>query len=33
LVVWLHDGKAMHGAVGDLLRPERLAELMEIQIG
>jgi ABC-type Mn2+/Zn2+ transport system ATPase subunit len=31
-VVWLHDGKVIHGAASDLLRPERMAELVEIEM-
>ena len=32
-VLWLHQGKVLHGTVAELLAPERMAELFEIEIG
>jgi ABC-type Mn2+/Zn2+ transport system ATPase subunit len=32
-VVWLHDGKVLHGSVSELLSPERLAEIFEMEVG
>jgi ABC-type Mn2+/Zn2+ transport system ATPase subunit len=32
-VIWLHHGKVVHGTVGELLTPERMAEIFEIGIG
>jgi ABC-type Mn2+/Zn2+ transport system ATPase subunit len=31
-VVWLHEGKVLHGPVTELLTPERMAEIFEIEI-
>jgi len=31
-VVWLHDGKVLTGTVAELLTPERLAEIFEMEI-
>jgi ABC-type Mn2+/Zn2+ transport system ATPase subunit len=31
-VVWLHQGKVLTGTVADLLRPEHLAEMLDIEI-
>ncbi len=31
-VVWLHEGKVLTGTAADLLRPEHLAELLDIEI-
>ena len=32
-VIWLHEGRVLNGTVADLLTPERMAELFEIEIG
>ncbi len=32
-VVWLHAGRVLHGTVADLLTPERLAEIFDLEIG
>jgi ABC-type Mn2+/Zn2+ transport system ATPase subunit len=32
-VIWLHEGKVFHGAAGELLTAERLAEIFEIGMG
>jgi ABC-type Mn2+/Zn2+ transport system ATPase subunit len=31
-VIWLHEGKILHGTVRELLTPERMAEIFEIEI-
>jgi len=31
-VVWLHEGKVLHGTVAELLTPERMAEIFEIEV-
>ncbi|HLX71767.1 MAG TPA: metal ABC transporter ATP-binding protein [Verrucomicrobiae bacterium] len=31
-VIWLHEGKVLHGPVSELLTPERMAEIFEIEI-
>lgn len=31
-VIWLHEGKILHGPVLELLTPERMAEIFEIEI-
>jgi ABC-type Mn2+/Zn2+ transport system ATPase subunit len=31
-VIWLHDGKILHGTVVELLTPERMAEIFEIEL-
>jgi ABC-type Mn2+/Zn2+ transport system ATPase subunit len=31
-VIWLHDGKVLHGSVAELLTAERMAEIFEIEI-
>jgi len=31
-VIWLHQGKVLHGTVAELLAPQRLAEILEIPI-
>ena len=31
-VVWLHEGKVLTGTAGELLRPEHLAEVLDIEI-
>jgi ABC-type Mn2+/Zn2+ transport system ATPase subunit len=32
-IIWLHQGKVLHGTVAELLTPERLAEVIEMEIG
>ena len=32
-VVWLHQGKVMHGPVAEMLLPERLASIFEMEVG
>jgi ABC-type Mn2+/Zn2+ transport system ATPase subunit len=31
-VVWLHDGKVLHGATSELLTPDRAAEILEMAV-
>jgi ABC-type Mn2+/Zn2+ transport system ATPase subunit len=31
-VIWLHEGKILHGTVAELLTPARMAEIFEIEI-
>lgn len=31
-VIWLHEGKLLTGPVGELLRPDKVAEILELQI-
>jgi ABC-type Mn2+/Zn2+ transport system ATPase subunit len=31
-VIWLHEGKILHGTVAELLTPERMAEIFEIEV-
>jgi len=31
-VIWLHRGRVFHGAVADLLSPERIQQMLELQI-
>jgi ABC-type Mn2+/Zn2+ transport system ATPase subunit len=31
-VIWLHQGKILHGTVAELLTPARMAEIFEIEI-
>jgi ABC-type Mn2+/Zn2+ transport system ATPase subunit len=31
-VIWLHEGKILHGTVAELLTPQRMAEIFEIEI-
>ena len=31
-VIWLHDGQVLHGTVSELLTPERMAEIFELEI-
>ena len=31
-VIWLHEGKVLHGTVAELLTPERMAEIFELEI-
>jgi len=32
-VVWLHEGKVLHGTVAEIFTPERLAEIFEMEVG
>ena len=32
-VIWLHEGEVFHGTTGELLTPERMAEIFEIGVG
>jgi ABC-type Mn2+/Zn2+ transport system ATPase subunit len=32
-VIWLHQGKVMHGPVAEMLLPERLASIFEMEVG
>jgi ABC-type Mn2+/Zn2+ transport system ATPase subunit len=32
-VVWLHEGKAMHGTVAELFTRDRMAEIFEMELG
>jgi ABC-type cobalamin/Fe3+-siderophores transport system ATPase subunit len=32
-IVWLHQGKVLHGSAAELLTLERMAELFEMEIG
>ncbi|HUI06323.1 MAG TPA: metal ABC transporter ATP-binding protein [Verrucomicrobiae bacterium] len=32
-VIWLHQGRVLHGPVSELLSPERLAEIFEMEVG
>jgi ABC-type Mn2+/Zn2+ transport system ATPase subunit len=32
-VIWLHQGKVLHGTVAELLTPERMAEIFEMEFG
>jgi ABC-type Mn2+/Zn2+ transport system ATPase subunit len=31
-VIWLHEGKVMHGPVRDLLTPQKIEELLSLQL-
>ena len=31
-VIWFHEGKVLHGTVAELLTPERMAEIFEIDV-
>jgi ABC-type Mn2+/Zn2+ transport system ATPase subunit len=31
-IIWLHDGKALHGPVNELLTPEKIEELLSLQL-
>jgi ABC-type Mn2+/Zn2+ transport system ATPase subunit len=31
-IIWLHDGKVLHGTVAELLTPERMAEILEMEM-
>jgi ABC-type Mn2+/Zn2+ transport system ATPase subunit len=32
-ILWLHDGRALHGTVAELFTPERMAEIFEVEAG
>jgi ABC-type Mn2+/Zn2+ transport system ATPase subunit len=32
-VIWLHEGKALHGTVAEVFTPERLAAIFEMEVG
>ena len=32
-VIWLHQGRILHGTAAELLKPERLAEIFELEVG
>ena len=32
-VIWLHEGRVLHGPADELLTPERMAEIFEMGIG
>ena len=32
-VIWLHQGRVLHGPVNDLLTPEHLSEIFEMEVG
>ena len=32
-IIWLHQGKVLHGTVAELLTAERMAEVFEIELG
>jgi ABC-type Mn2+/Zn2+ transport system ATPase subunit len=32
-VVWLHEGKVLHGTVAEIFTPERLADIFEMEVG
>jgi len=32
-IIWLHQGKVLHGTVAELFTPERLAEIFEMEVG
>jgi ABC-type Mn2+/Zn2+ transport system ATPase subunit len=32
-IIWLHQGKVLHGTVAELLTTERMAEIFELEIG
>jgi ABC-type Mn2+/Zn2+ transport system ATPase subunit len=31
-VIWLHEGRVLHGAVSDLLSPDKIAELLDLEL-
>lgn len=31
-IIWLHDGKALHGPVRELLTPEKIEQLLSLQL-
>jgi ABC-type Mn2+/Zn2+ transport system ATPase subunit len=31
-IIWLHDGRVLHGTVAELLTPERMAEILEMEM-
>jgi ABC-type Mn2+/Zn2+ transport system ATPase subunit len=32
-VIWIHNEKVLHGNVGEMLKPERLSEIFEMEVG
>jgi ABC-type Mn2+/Zn2+ transport system ATPase subunit len=32
-IIWLHEGRVLHGTVAELLTPERMAEILEMEMG
>jgi ABC-type Mn2+/Zn2+ transport system ATPase subunit len=32
-IIWLHDGRVLHGSVAELFTPERMAEIFEMEVG
>jgi ABC-type Mn2+/Zn2+ transport system ATPase subunit len=32
-IIWLHQGKVLHGTVAELFTPERMAEIFEMEVG
>jgi ABC-type Mn2+/Zn2+ transport system ATPase subunit len=32
-IIWLHQGKVLHGTVAELFTPERMAEIFEMELG
>ena len=32
-IIWLHEGRVLHGTVAELFTPERMAEIFEMEIG
>ena len=32
-VVWIHEGKVLHGTVAEIFTPERLADIYEMEVG
>jgi ABC-type Mn2+/Zn2+ transport system ATPase subunit len=32
-VIWLHEGKVLHGTVAEIFTPERLADVFEMEVG
>ena len=32
-IIWLHEGRILHGTVAELFTPERMAEIFEMELG
>jgi ABC-type Mn2+/Zn2+ transport system ATPase subunit len=32
-IIWLHQGRVLHGTVAELLTPDRMAEILEMEMG
>jgi ABC-type Mn2+/Zn2+ transport system ATPase subunit len=32
-IIWLHEGRVLHGSVTELFTPERMAEIFEMEVG